>query len=172
MAALLWAGEGSVATHRTAAALLGLGEIEPGVPEISITKSRRPVKGIVIHRTGEIPSCDQAKLERLRITTVARTLIDLGAVIDDDALEVALEDGPSAQVDLPRAAPKKVEATSRQGKARSAGFEARIGKALSGQLGFWEHFRSQGAASYAQAWPSASRPSVSSSVRRKRSAQS
>jgi hypothetical protein len=92
MAALLWAGEGSVASHRTAAALLGLGEIAPGVLEISLSKSRRPIRGIALHRTGEIPSCDHAKLDRLRITTVARTLVDLGAVVDDDTLEVAVED--------------------------------------------------------------------------------
>jgi len=90
-AALLWAGVNAVASHRTAAALFNLDGVKRGPIDVSVSSARRsPARDVVVHRHRLSPG-DIGKLGPLRVTTAARTLVDLGAVVDEETVELALD---------------------------------------------------------------------------------
>jgi very-short-patch-repair endonuclease len=81
-----------VASHRSAARLLGLVERWPSIPEVTVEQTatfRR--SGLILHRSSDLQSSDILRIDGLRCTNATRTLIDLGAVVDDRQLESALE---------------------------------------------------------------------------------
>lgn len=81
VAALLAAGNGAVASHSWAAWLLGLDRVKrTRHPEITVVGgSRRTLRGVVIHRTAQLETCDTDKKEGIAFTSGARTVIDLAA---------------------------------------------------------------------------------------------
>ncbi len=88
----LWAGEGAAISHEAAARLHGLDGFESEV--VSITVSRRGMKvpaPWIVLRTAPIEPADATTVAGLRVTTVHKTLIDLGAAASDPAVEAALE---------------------------------------------------------------------------------
>lgn len=93
LAAVLWAGAGSIASHRTAAALWGIAGVERGARvELWVPGERAPRNaGVVVHRGG-VTGNDRRRVDRVPVTSPARTIIDIAAVIDGEALEAALED--------------------------------------------------------------------------------
>lgn len=93
MAACLWAGEGCAASHGTAGALWALDGFEPGVVEISSSGDVR-ARGldVIVHRSQWLRSTDLTKIGPIPVTTPARTLMDLGAVVGPDLVEGALDD--------------------------------------------------------------------------------
>lgn len=92
LAACMAAGEG-VASHRSAAALWRLRGVEATTPEISLLGSRRPeLRGVLMHRTDRMEDIDVSRRLRIPVTTPARTLLDLGAVVPVEVVEPALED--------------------------------------------------------------------------------
>lgn len=92
MCALTWAGPEAKASHRSAAALIGLDGFPEGVIEITMPSKRKPVEGIITHRVERISPHDVTKVGPIRTSTPARILLDLGAVSSFDAVECALED--------------------------------------------------------------------------------
>jgi very-short-patch-repair endonuclease len=91
LAAILRAGDGAVASHRAAAAKLGLdGGFLPCV-ELYSHRWLRSHNGLVIHRTNDLPKRDILRLGPIPVTNATRTLIDLGNVVDAATLEIALE---------------------------------------------------------------------------------
>jgi very-short-patch-repair endonuclease len=93
LAACLAAGNGAVASHRSAAALWGLRGAEAAAPEISVLGSRRPeLRGVLVHRTDRLDRIDVSRRAGVPATTPARTLLDLGAVVPVEMVESALED--------------------------------------------------------------------------------
>jgi hypothetical protein len=95
MAATLWAGPESAVSHRSAAALWKLDGIDPhGLVEVTTARSRNTdvPQGITLHRTKLLTPSDAGWLGALRVTGLARTIIDLGAVVADPAMvEAAME---------------------------------------------------------------------------------
>ena len=86
MAALLWAGEGSFVSHRAAAALWNFDGIDGEPVEISCPRYlKSPVDWVVVHTTPW--TAEVGKLQGLRVTSVTRTLIELGAVVGREAVE-------------------------------------------------------------------------------------
>ena len=103
LTACLWGGPGATVSHRSAAALHRL----PGGPAgVEITVPRGRVlrdPSILAHRTGPLPGVDVTAVDGIPVTTVARTLVDLAAVLRPDALEEALDSALSAgRVPRPR----------------------------------------------------------------------
>ena len=88
LAACLW-GEG-VASHRTAASLWRLDGIEPDQLEIT-THRRVRSPGIKVYRRG-LPAEHVTQIGEIPVTTVPRTLFDLGSVADIATLEAAVTD--------------------------------------------------------------------------------
>ena len=92
MAAVLACGEGAVLSHRSAAALWHLlpQPAKQGPIDVTVPRSRsthRP--GIRIHRAGSLRPDEATKLRGIPITTPARTLLDLAAIVTLRELEQA-----------------------------------------------------------------------------------
>jgi Transcriptional regulator, AbiEi antitoxin/Protein of unknown function (DUF559) len=90
MAAVLACGDAALLSHRSACALWGFARSKR-VP-IDVTSAigrQRP--GIAVHEGG-ICNEDRAKVDRIPVTTVARTLFDVAEVKDEDGLWRAAEE--------------------------------------------------------------------------------
>lgn len=91
MAACLWAGEQTAASHRTAATLWRLDGFARGRVEIATTCRRRPHGlPVVVHRFDRWLLADITTIEGIPVTSLRRTLLDL-AGIKDRRLEGALD---------------------------------------------------------------------------------
>jgi very-short-patch-repair endonuclease len=78
MAAVLAAGSGAVASHSTAAVLWGLPGVERSSTELSTSRpDRRRLEGVRAHRTLAFLGCEHTIRERIPVTTVARTIVDV-----------------------------------------------------------------------------------------------
>lgn len=88
--ATLWAGAGSVASHTSAAAGLGLCDRDDTV---HVTTERRlhPLPpGITVHHRGPLPPEDVTCLHGIPMTTMPRTIVDLAQIWPLGRLETAL----------------------------------------------------------------------------------
>jgi very-short-patch-repair endonuclease len=93
MAALLACGPYAVLSHWTAAWVFALCIRSGRLIEVTTTlglSGRRP--GIRSHRSTTLPSCDVVVKHGLRVTTPARTLLDLSVVASRDKLERLIEE--------------------------------------------------------------------------------
>lgn len=89
MAAVLWAGPGSAASHRSAARLL---KLDGSWDELEITTPRRLESSTVkAHRMPAIEIRDLKTVDGIPCTGIDRTLVDLSAVLAIDPLEDALD---------------------------------------------------------------------------------
>lgn len=102
MAALLAAGPESALSHFSAAYALGLptlNEHAPNVIEVSVPRARRMrLRGVHAHTPRDAPAAFKMR-DGLRVTSIARTFIDLAGELDEERLEFALD---SAAVKNPR----------------------------------------------------------------------
>jgi very-short-patch-repair endonuclease len=63
-----------------------------------VARQRARPPAVILHRVSELPSVDVTVLDGIPVTTAARTLIDLAAVVDRDLLEEALDDALSRKL--------------------------------------------------------------------------
>jgi len=88
--ATLAAGTEAVASHRSAATLIGL----PGTArwlEVTIPPSRRmDVDGIIVHRAHLVPR-DRCSIDLIPVTTPVRTLLDLAGELSEQRLGTVLD---------------------------------------------------------------------------------
>jgi very-short-patch-repair endonuclease len=92
IAACLWAGPGSVVSHRAAGDLWGLEGVTARGIEVWVPNNRRlRTTKLAVHRTDEMHHVDRTRREAIPITTPARTLIDLSSVVCEETLEAAVE---------------------------------------------------------------------------------
>jgi predicted transcriptional regulator of viral defense system len=91
MAATLACGPGAVLSHRSAAAHLGIRDSSAALVEVSAPRrcghSRR---GLKVHSGDTLSSTDVHVVRAIPCTTVTRTIFDLSAVLNREALEYAL----------------------------------------------------------------------------------
>jgi very-short-patch-repair endonuclease len=90
MAAVLWGGEGTVASHLTAAVLWDLlrgSRIEVTVPR----NSRASRRGVHVHQVRHLDPRDVTVRDGIPVTSLARTLLDLAETESPARLERALE---------------------------------------------------------------------------------
>jgi Protein of unknown function (DUF559)/AbiEi antitoxin C-terminal domain len=90
MAAVLAAGPGAVLSHRSAGALWGVRAWSGRRVEIAVPRRRRVRDGLVLHET-QLPEDERDEHEGIPVTTPARTLLDLAAVLDKHQLARAAE---------------------------------------------------------------------------------
>ena len=88
-AASLWGGRAAAISHRSAARLWGLDGVEGGPIEITVGR-RLEAQDIVVHRS-KLLRTHVTKIQRIRVTTPSRTLLDLGAVVSRAKVERALD---------------------------------------------------------------------------------
>ncbi|MGH2692980.1 MAG: type IV toxin-antitoxin system AbiEi family antitoxin domain-containing protein [Actinomycetota bacterium] len=86
LAACLWAH--GVASHRAAAALWGLGIDRRETVEITSSRRLRRA-GLLVH-VGRLTSADTTSFGRIPVTTIPKTLLDMGAVQDREVVEAAV----------------------------------------------------------------------------------
>jgi hypothetical protein len=85
-------GSGGIASHRAAAALHALDGFDESALDITVAPTRhRVLAGATVHRAW-LESSEQVVVDGIPCTNIARTLCDLGAVVDADAVEKALDD--------------------------------------------------------------------------------
>ena len=97
-AAVLACGPGAVLSHRSAARLHelrsdGYWKIEVTVPR----RSRRRHEGVLVHCSTTLTATDITVVNNIPVTTVARTLLDLGELITPRQLERAFDQADSLQ---------------------------------------------------------------------------
>lgn len=93
MAAVLTCGEGAALSHRSAAALLGIGIERPGVIDVSVRRRcelRRP--GMRIRGRPTLAAADLILFDDIPVTSAVRTLIDTAAELGPIATERAVND--------------------------------------------------------------------------------
>jgi very-short-patch-repair endonuclease len=105
LAAVLACGNGALLAGPAAGHLLRLLKTRPPKPEV-ITRTERRIKGITTHRTRSLDARDAIRVNGIPVTNVPRTLVDLAATLDRDALTRACHE---ADV-LYRTTPDNVEA--------------------------------------------------------------
>src|SRR5207245_7345 len=113
----LWAGDGAVISYRAAGALWGL-DVDAGArPEIWTRRHLRH-DDVIVHR-GVVEPQDIRMVERIPVTSVPRTLIDLAGRLDGDELETILEQALHRGLTTLGALHRRVEALSGKGRAGS-----------------------------------------------------
>ena len=96
MAAALWVRSDqttrdlSCVSHISAASLLGLGTSPEPVHVTSPRRLRHPAAWVIVHRA-ELKRTEVTSVGRIPTTTPTRTLMDLGAILDRESVESALE---------------------------------------------------------------------------------
>lgn len=94
LAAILATNVRSVASHATAAHLLGLHRVGPVVSiELCALGTTLPLRrGVRVHRTRRLEPCDTCVVEGVPVTSGARTLVDLAARLDAVTLTALVDD--------------------------------------------------------------------------------
>lgn len=90
--AWLWIGREAVVSHRSASRLWNLDGCGDACLEVTVRRKISSSDGVIVHRSKALPRFDMARVNQLLVTTPTRTMIDLGAVVETNALELALED--------------------------------------------------------------------------------
>jgi hypothetical protein len=98
VAAQTWLGEHAVVSHRSAARVWALEGFDDHLIELTLTSGTRPSgRGVIIHRSTQLPKSDIRTRSSLPVTTPERTLVDLSGVLSerrvDEALDSALHKG-------------------------------------------------------------------------------
>lgn len=91
-AACLAVGPGAAVSHRAAAILWGLDGVAGGIVEVTIPFTTTVVlEGAVVHRSRRPPERDASERNGVPVTSVERTLLDLGRYVGPTGVEIALE---------------------------------------------------------------------------------
>jgi hypothetical protein len=92
LGACLGAGEGAVASHRSAAWLWGLLDKPPPVPEISVPRIRNPrLENVIVHRSSDIGGARARVLKGIPTTDPLRTLVDFAVPASREELTTAID---------------------------------------------------------------------------------
>jgi hypothetical protein len=99
MAAVLACGPRAVLSHRTAAALHGLRQTSRAKIDVTVAeRSARSHPGIDLHRSTRLTRADVTVVDGIPCTSVARTLLDLAAVVSRRAVERAFDQAEIEEV--------------------------------------------------------------------------
>jgi very-short-patch-repair endonuclease len=104
-------------SHRAAAAFWGLDGFGPGIVEVTTDVDvRRFRSNVVLHKVGVMPTHDVTMVRRIPVTTIHRTLMDLGAVASADDVEAAMECALRRRVTSVERLARRLEAEGGKGK--------------------------------------------------------
>jgi predicted transcriptional regulator of viral defense system len=130
MAAVLACGPKAVLSHRSTGGLWGVRPDNRRKSDVSVpSPSARPRAAIEVHRSVTLTADDVTTVEGIPCTTIARTLVDLGDVLDRRAVERAVEQADVLRLfDL-----RQIErAIKRAGPRRGAGLLSSVLENLDG----------------------------------------
>jgi hypothetical protein len=130
MAAVLACGPRAVLSHRSAAGLWGLRPDNRPKSDVSLPgPSARAKPAIEVHRSVTLTAHDVTTVENIPCTTLARTLVDLGDVVNRRAVERAVEQAEVLQLFDLREVERAIE---RAGPRRGTGLLSSVLKTLNG----------------------------------------
>jgi very-short-patch-repair endonuclease len=111
LAAVKTIGREAVLSHYSAAALWGFVDWDDRHPEVTVVRTAAPRRpGIRVHTTSMLEPRDTVRHQRLPVTSPARTLVDLAAVVNYPVLRRAVRQAQS----LRRVAVPQLVATVRR----------------------------------------------------------
>ena len=85
-------GNDGLASHRSAAALHGIDGFKPATPEVVVAFPQgRSIPGVIVHRSTQMHLARRAEIDGVPCTGLARTVLDLAAVVSREALERAID---------------------------------------------------------------------------------
>jgi very-short-patch-repair endonuclease len=88
LAGVLACGPTAVGSHRSAATVHGFEGIHRARPEITVCDTTKPrLRDATIHRTDTLESVDRTIVDGIPVTSKARTILDLGAVVPFEVVE-------------------------------------------------------------------------------------
>jgi hypothetical protein len=126
LAAVLAVGPVAAASHRAAAELHGLWTASPPTIEITTTRDQSPeLDGVVVHRLADLHPRWITAVDGVPCTTVARTLVDLGAVMPESVVARCLDRALGRSLVTVSAVESARRAVARQGR-RGAGVIRRV----------------------------------------------
>lgn len=98
VAACLWAGDSSVASHATALAVHGISDAMPSQIHVTVSRPFRGHRdGVVVHRA-DLPDDDRIRVDSVSVTSIARTLQDVAAAEEPALVEQAVADAIARDV--------------------------------------------------------------------------
>jgi very-short-patch-repair endonuclease len=120
MAATLWAGDDSAISHDAGGRLLRLDAVpKPPVIDLSVAGAHRLcADGITVHRT-KLERIDRVTVDNIACTSATRTIIDLAARLDDEALETAFDSARRLGLTAPDALARRAAALCGSGRPGS-----------------------------------------------------
>ncbi|HEY1738213.1 MAG TPA: type IV toxin-antitoxin system AbiEi family antitoxin domain-containing protein [Acidimicrobiia bacterium] len=93
-AALIWAGEASVAEGRSAGGVYGLEAVRAERPEVSVPRNvMRRHASVSVSRTDRRDALMIRRFDGVRVTGVEATIVRLAHLLTDEALEIACRNG-------------------------------------------------------------------------------
>lgn len=98
LAAVLWAGPHAALSHCEAAALHGLRSSGRSRTDVTTVRRMRRATGVDPHHTAVLDDRDVVTVERIPVTTVERTLVDLADLLPRDQLARALREAEHLRV--------------------------------------------------------------------------
>src|SRR5690606_2034149 len=82
----------AIASHRTAAVLLGIGGFRPGPIEVTVRhNTKRASAGSRVHESRDFGLIRPRSIEHIPTTPPARLSVDLGAVVSFERYEAAMD---------------------------------------------------------------------------------
>ncbi len=93
MAAVLSCGSDTVLSHRTAAALHGLRDTNQRKVDVTVPGDWRADRATIRIHSSTLDPDDIATVDGIPVTSVARTILDLAGVLDEDQLLQVIEEG-------------------------------------------------------------------------------
>ncbi len=83
---------GGLASHRSAAALHGIDGFSLRIPEVVVALGRgRSATGVIVHRSAQMHLARRVEIDGIPCTGLARTVLDLAAVVSRQSLEGAID---------------------------------------------------------------------------------
>ncbi len=117
LAAVLAVGPGAVLSHREAAALHGVRPTSRPTIDVTTTRRGARLKGVDVHGVRSLDSADITAVAGIPVTTVARTLVDLAAVVNAESLAKAFSEAERMQtLDLRAIHAARARTTGRTGQ--------------------------------------------------------
>ena len=118
---------GALASHRSAAALLGIDGFRLDCIELVVPRGRaRPIKGVILHQSTQFDLAKPIECQGVPCTRIDRTLLDVSAVVSrarlDQAIDAVLRDGRLRIADLYRV----LVSHARRGRDGCAAFRASL----------------------------------------------
>jgi predicted transcriptional regulator of viral defense system len=121
LAAVWAAGRAAVASHRSAAWLWQLRDVPRWRREVTVPgQTRKTVSRVTVHRTDRLEPMDVSAVDGVPVTTVARTLLDLGGVTDPPVVRQAAQDAVIRDLVQPEDLVCVLERLGRRGRRGTA----------------------------------------------------